>query len=454
MNPVVINKSPSLQKNLSIGLTVGVTLLWVIALLGAIFVSQDKLNQQFDSALAETAQRIMPLAVVEILNREDSQKPQQIMGFEAHEEHLVYLVRDQDGAILLQSHNATPAMFNQILKTGFSSSSSHRFYGASAVRNTLFIEVAEPLAQRQEAIKAVAMTLLWPLIILIPFCFIGSWIFVRHSLRSVLAYQAAVESRGSGDLSPIKVDGLPLEFEVIANSVNSLLSRLRRALESERSFTANSAHELRTPIATGLAQVQRLQKEVGEGVVKKRVEALESTLKNLSTLSEKLMQLAKAEGGGLFTHEEYDLIGLINMLVDDFKRSHPTVDVSLTLPINADFLTMIDPDAFAILLRNLLDNAVKYGSRSEPISVSFSTNGLLRIINASAVIPLEKLKQLRQRFVRSSSSAQGMGLGLAIVDTIVSGIDGTMGLNSPAGGRQDGFEVQVDLSAVRSKDDV
>ena len=64
-------KSPkSLQKTLGIGLTIGMTLLWMFALAGAVYVSQNKLNELFDSALAETAQRIMPLAVVEIINRE------------------------------------------------------------------------------------------------------------------------------------------------------------------------------------------------------------------------------------------------------------------------------------------------------------------------------------------------------------------------------------------------
>ena len=451
-----MNSTSSLQKNLSIGLTLGVTLLWAIAMLGAIFVSQDKLNQQFDSALAETAQRIMPLAVVEILNREDSQKPQQIMGFEAHEEHLVYLVRDQAGAILLQSHNANPAAFNQALKTGFSSSASHRFYGASAVRNTLFIEVAEPLAQRQEAIKAVAMTLLWPLIILIPFCFIGSWIFVRYSLRSVLAYQAAVETRGSGDLSAIKVDGLPLEFEVIADSVNSLLNRLRRALESERSFTANSAHELRTPIATGLAQVQRLQQEVPEDTVKQRLLKLEATLRGLSTLSEKLMQLAKAEGGGLLAREKHDLISLLKIVLDDLQRTYPDSNIVLTTPSvnphqHSVFTSLIDQDAFAILIRNLVSNAIKHGVFNEPIEISFTSGGLLSVINASDVVPKEKLVQLRQRFVRSNNSVQGLGLGLAIVDAIVSGVGANMQLKSPASGRSDGFEVQIDFSSTEQE---
>lgn len=442
-------KPQSLQKTLGIGLTIGVTLLWIFALSGAVYVSQNKLNDLFDSALAETAQRIMPLAVVEIINREDPGQAQQIMSFKAHDERLVYLVRNNLGQILLQSHNADPAVFNQTLLIGFNSSTTHRFYGVSAVQNTLHIEVAEPLIQRQEAIIEMAVTLLWPLVLLIPLCFIGSWAFVHYSLRHILAYRNEIESRGSGDLRSVKVQGLPTEIIPIAESVNNLLDRLQRALESERSFTANSAHELRTPIATALAQVQRLQQEVSAGSTQDKMVKLERTLRDLSNLSEKLMQLAKAEGGGLLSAVQHNLISLLELIVDDLQRSHSSKKITLTLPKNTEYMSAIDPDAFAILIRNLLDNAIKHGVRSQPVEISFSANGILNIVNAARVIPAETLLQLRRRFVRSNFSVQGMGLGLAIADAIVTGIGATMAFNSPATGQKDGFEVSVDLSTIK-----
>lgn len=439
-------KSPqSLQKTLGIGLTVGVTLLWMLALSGAVYVSKNKLNELFDSALAETAQRIMPLAVIEIINREGPGQSQQIMSFEAHDERLVYLVRDEFGQILLQSHNADPTVFNQTLLKGFNSSATHRFYGASAVQNTLHIEVAELLTQRREAIIEMAVTLLWPLVLLIPLCFIGSWAFVHYSLRHVLTYRDEIESRGSGDLTPVKVKNLPTEIFTIAESVNNLLDRLRRALESERSFTANSAHELRTPIATALAQIQRLQQEVSSGKIKDQTIKIETSLRKLSDLSEKLMQLAKAEGGGLLSTEQHDLASLLLLLVDDIKRSSVATMIKLTLPENGGFMSAIDPDAFVILVRNLLDNAIKYGTKNQPIEIRFSSQGVLSIVNAANVIPDVTLAQLRQRFVRSNTSVKGSGLGLAIADAIVSGIGATMTFNSPATGRADGFEVRVDF---------
>ncbi|RTE67367.1 sensor histidine kinase [Amphritea opalescens] len=442
-------KSPkSLQKTLGIGLTLGVVLLWLLALLSTVYVSQNKLNTLFDSALAETAQRIMPLAVVEILNREEPGQLQQIMSFEAHDEPLIYLVRDASGRVLLQSHNADPLIFNKTLLKGFSSSENYRFYGAWAVQNTLHIEVAEPLVQRREAIVQMAASLVWPLIFLIPLCFIGTWAFVRYSLRHVRVYRKAIESRGSGDLSPIETKNLPTELHTIAISVNDLLARLSRALESERSFTANSAHELRTPIATALAQIQYLQQDVTAGPLKDKVQKVEATIKGLSGLSEKLMQLAKAEGGGLLATEQHDLVRLLKLIVDDSQRSYSADRLRLTLPHDGVFNSAIDPDAFAILVRNLIDNAIKHGNPNQPVEISFSINGVLTIVNAAEVIPAETLAQLQHRFVRSNTKAQGLGLGLAIADAIVTGVGATMRFNSPATGRSDGFEVSVDFSLI------
>jgi two-component system OmpR family sensor kinase len=446
MKSTQIKAPKSLQKILGIGLTVGVTLLWLLALLSTVYVSHNKLNTLFDSALAETAQRIMPLAVVEITNREEPGQLQQIMSFETHDEPLVYLVRDASGTILLQSHNADPLMFNKTLLKGFSSSENYRFYGAWAVQNTLHIEVAEPLVQRREAIFAMGISLLWPLILLIPLCFIGTWAFVRYSLRHVLVYRKAIESRGSGDLSPIETKDLPTELHTIATSVNDLLARLSRALESERSFTANSAHELRTPIATALAQIQYLQQDVTAGPLKDKVQKVEATIKSLSSLSEKLMQLAKAEGGGLLATEKHDLIRLLKLIVDDSQRSYSADRLQLTLPHDGVFNSAIDPDAFAILVRNLIDNAIKHGNSNQPVEISFSAHGVLTIVNAAEVIPAETLAQLQHRFVRSNTKAQGLGLGLAIANAIVTGVGATMRFNSPAMGRSDGFEVSVDFS--------
>lgn len=443
-----MKKPSSLQATIGIGLTFGVSLLWLIALVFSTVVSKDTLNKSFDSALAASAQRIMPIAVVEIMNRETVEGPQKIMPFDSHEESISYLVRDRSGNILLRSRTADPSDFTQTMPNGFSSSETHRRYGTEAVQSSLHIEVAAPLSIRRQAVLDIARSLLWPIALLIPLCLTGSWMFVRHSLRHVLAYREEIESRGSGNLDPIRLSNLPDEIIAIGESVNHLLERLRRALDSERSFTANSAHELRTPIATALAQVQRMIKTTRESHVRGQLVAIEGSLLELSMLSERLMQLAKAEGGGLMSSEKHDLIALLTLIVDDFRRSYTPGAITLTCSGMDRFDSAINPDIFYILIKNLLDNAIKYGARGKTIEVALRPDGVLSIINSGKALPESILSQLKQRFVRADTTTSGSGLGLAIVDAIANGIGATMTLHSPAAGRDEGFEVRIALPVI------
>ncbi|GGY73488.1 two-component sensor histidine kinase [Marinobacter zhanjiangensis] len=430
-----------MQKRLSVGLTLGVSLLWLLGVAASGLVAQHEMNEVFDSALQETAQRILPLAVTDILNRENGTGNQTAPALKDHDEYLTYLVRDEKGNLLLQSHDADPGVFGKLPEEGFSNTPTHRIYGASAVSDTIYIEVAEPLAHRRESALEAGVALLMPLIVLIPITLMGVWWIVRLSLREVVEFRESIESRGVGDLSSVEGRRLPTEFEPIAVAVNRLLERLQRALETERSFTANSAHELRTPLATALAKAQRLKTQVQSDQLKSNVAEIEEALRSLSQLSGKLLELAKAEGGGATSQTRHNLVPILTMIVGDFESQTPG-RISLTLP-ERDVNSFLDPDAFAILVRNLIENALRHGSPKEPVEVSMTEDGTLRVSNGGDIVPPEQLVLLRNRFARSKTDAAGSGLGLAIADAIAKGAGMTLHLRSPATGRQDGFEAEL-----------
>ncbi|MDW7745529.1 HAMP domain-containing sensor histidine kinase [Halomonas sp.] len=439
-----MSRPVSLQRRLGLGLTLGVTLFWLVATTVTALIVEHTIDRTLDSSLEETAQRILSLAVVEIVNRDNPDLVQYVAPLRAHEEYLTYLVRDASGNALLASHDVDPSTFPETAQAGLRSTVTHRLYGTTAVSDTLFIEVAEPLASRRQAKGQAIVMLLLPLVGLIPLSLIGIWWFVRHALSGVRAYRDALEARGAGDLSLVEGKRLPAELVPIAEAVNHLLERLRRALESERSFTANSAHELRTPLAATLAQVQRLRHEAPPGRLQDRAARIEASLRQLSQLSEKLMQLAKAEGSGLLAEIPQDVRPIIAHVVDDFRRA-PGVRLELSLPKEARIVSSIDPDALAILLRNLIENALKHGQDDRPVEVALSSEGVLRVVNAGPVIPAEVLARLTDRFTRGNTRASGSGLGLAIAQAIAEGAGVTLTLLAPASGRKDGFEASLPL---------
>ncbi len=106
-------------------------------------------------------------------------------------------------------------------------------------------------------------------------------------------------------------------------------------------------------------------------------------------------------------------------------------------------LSNIDPDAFGIVSRNLIENALKHGSPDTPINIKLSVDGRLTVTNSSKPISADKLASLALRFERGDDSTDGSGLGLSIVRTIAEGIGGSLILHSPIQGQNCGFEASV-----------
>lgn len=441
-----MNAAGSLQRRLGLGFAAGAAITWLIAALAAGAIIRHELDEHLDSALQETAQRLLPLALIEVLDREGAVSARRVQALDEHEELLTYLVRDRAGKVLLQSHDADPERFGPRPAVGFRSTGTHRIYGEAAISASIVIEVADPLAHRRDAAVEAAASLLLPLLLLVPVALFGAWCFVRRSMRPVLAFEAQIARRNAGDLAPVCARRLPAELAPVAAAVNALLERLRRALQTERSFTANSAHELRTPIAATLAHAQRLVAESPAGPLRERAQQVEASLRRLARLAEKLMQLAQAEGGGLVLQQAQDLLPVVAHVVEEFSRGTASgTRLRLAPPETAALYSHLDADAFAILMRNLIENALRHGAAHAAVDVSVSADGAIHVVNDGAVVSPETLCRLKARFERGGASAAGAGLGLAIAEAIASGAGGTLELRSPAAGRAGGFEAIVRL---------
>ncbi|WP_233873117.1 ATP-binding protein [Paraburkholderia adhaesiva] len=433
----------SLQVRMAVLLAAGLIVFSLAAAFAVFHVLRGEINRMSDSALQETAQRLVPLAVMDIVDVErQSDDGQRIAAVRAHHELLTYIVRDQAGNTVLQSHDANPAIFPPGLTSGFRSTQTHRIYAETVLQGTVTLLIAEPLASRQRAGFGAAFAVLRPLLLLVPLGLLGTWLMVRSGLRPIRQFCEGIGGRGRDDLSPLSKAGLPAEIEPVADSVNALMIRLGRALTAERSFTANSAHELRTPIAAALAQTQRLIAEAQGSQLEERTKTVETSLRTLARLSEKLMQLARAEGGHILADVPQDLRPVLQIVVEDIRRADQSARVDLTLPEQA-VNSRIDQDAFAILVRNLIENAIKHGA-AEPVRAVLFADGRLSVANRGRIVPVDTLARLTEPFERGATAATGSGLGLAIVNAIVQAAGASLHLHSPASGCPDGFEAVVE----------
>ncbi|MFN3305366.1 MAG: histidine kinase dimerization/phospho-acceptor domain-containing protein [Roseateles sp.] len=159
------------------------------------------------------------------------------------------------------SHAADPALFPPWRGPGFGRSDSHRFYSEETLQGSVRLTVAEPLAYRRAVTREIQLGLGLPLLVVLPVALLAIAVVVRLSLAPLRRLREQLAARGARDFSPVPADGLPAEVAPLADSLNDLFGRLDAAFEAERSFAANAAHELRTPLASAIAQAQRLQAE-------------------------------------------------------------------------------------------------------------------------------------------------------------------------------------------------
>lgn len=442
MIPLEGRRPASLRRRLGIGLTLGVAALWFAASVVAGLLLKRETDEVFDSALQEVAQRILPLAYAEVLARYADATTQHMAPVGQHREYITYVVRDAAGRALLQSSDAERMNIPHGLAPGFHTTDRLRTYTETAVKGTLVITTAEELLHRRAAVLRAIAALVWPLAALVPIVAAGVWLAVRLAFRPVVSFRAALEARGRGNLMPVAAEGLHEEMAPVAASVNALIARLRGVLEAERSFTANSAHELRTPVAAALAQAQRLIVELPDGSRRERARAIEASLRRLARLAEKLLQLAKAEGGGLFAQSAAPLEPVLRLVVDELRRQAEFGDRIALSVTEEDAQSDLDADAFAILARNLIENGLRHGDPDQPVSVLL-TPGLFEVSNHGPVVPPDRLDALTRPFERGPTGAQGSGLGLAIAAAICRGAGLSLTLASPIPGRTDGFRASV-----------
>ncbi|WP_209853355.1 ATP-binding protein [Rhizobium herbae] len=432
-----------MTRRLILWLTGAATAFWLIAAGLGVSVMHDEFGEIFDGSLQETAERLVPMIVTDLDRRKDPAYPPHLRdeSDDAGEEYLVYQVRDAKGDILFRSHDAPAKPFGAPLKRGFWTDDTYRFFTATSADHAVFVQVADALANRSEASTEGGMALFLPVLILIPVSVLLIWLIVRRTLAPVDDLRRAIEEKDGGNMAPVPSGTLPRELRPIARSVNHLLTRLQSAFDAEREFTANSAHELRTPIAGALAQTQMLIAEL-DGPKKRRAQQIETSLVNLGHTAEKLLQLARAEAGIGTGTTRVDLARVLELVVTDFERGDPASRrLRLHRAAGAKLEGTYSEDAFAIVLRNLIENALVHGRADEPVDIRLETNGVVRIVNGAAALTPDELAAIRKRFGRGNTASPGSGLGLSIAERLLQQMNAGFEVLSPATDRADGFEV-------------
>ncbi|MCZ4257609.1 HAMP domain-containing sensor histidine kinase [Sulfitobacter sp. G21635-S1] len=362
----------------------------------------------------------------------------------APEERVRFWFLDADGAVTDRSALAEPLAFStaDLPPKRITSLNGFRvILLASDVVPGLRIVVAEPLVERNEALFDVMSAVVLGFFLLGGLSYAAAYLSVRRSAGMVTALSADIARKSEHDLSPISRKHAFAEIEPAINTLDRLMARLDTALEAERAFATNAAHELRTPVAIAMAQAQRLKAMARDPALAARAGEIETGLKRLVRLIERLLQMSRAQSGLGRNAPVTDIAPVIDMLLRELRGSVAEPDKLILQPTTAPWPCRLDPDALGIILNNLFDNALKHGSG--PVTVNAATPEQIAIANECDRLSAAEVAMIKRRFGRRAPTTEGFGLGLTIVQELCSQSGCGFDIRSPRPGSDSGVLVTV-----------
>jgi two-component system OmpR family sensor kinase len=337
---------------------------------------------------------------------------------------LVVQVWTPDGVQVF--HSVSRARLPQRAVLGFSNvranGTTYRVF--SVQTNNQTVQVAQDLSVRSNMARNLALRTLGPIAVMMPILMLVVWWVISGSLEPVDRVRSQVASRQADDLSPVSESGLPDEVQPLVRELNLLFGRVRTAFDAQQNFVGDAAHELRTPLAALKLQAQSLDRADSPEARKVAVARIMAGIERATRLVEQLLVLARQEAsaaGGVKT-QPVQIDGLARRAVADMVSVAQAKGVDLGLQQSDAATVQGQPEALNILVRNLVDNAIKYtpGGGTVDVSVRATSQGsVLCVEDSGPGIPPEERERVFDRFYRiAGSDAQGSGLGLAIIKSI------------------------------------
>ncbi len=411
----------SLRRRLLGLLLGGVAAAWLATMVFSYIDAHHEVDELFDAQLAQAAQTLLALA------GHDEGDDIEYLGDAAHkyQRRLRFQIWRGDGKLLMRSKNAPETVLTAT--DGFSETRGDdghwRHFSQWNEERSLQVQVSENHHIRDDLIGHIAWRLLFPALFGLPLIGLWVWLATRHGLASLDGIAKQIASRAPQQLQPVTPAAAPEEIRTMLEALNGLFQRVEAALEAERQFTADAAHELRTPLAALQAQLQVALRARDDDERARSLAQLQSGLARASHLVDQMLQLARLDPeSGLPNPQPVDLGALAEAVCADLGQ--------LILARNLDFALDAAPGCsvsgqaewLRVLIRNLVDNAVRYTPAGGQVRVVVaSSDGCcrLRVSDSGPGIPAGERDAVLRRFHRLDQGTQpGSGLGLAIVARI------------------------------------
>lgn len=285
------------------------------------------------------------------------------------------------------------------------------------------IQVAQPMSRREQLAAHAAWQSLRAFLLLFPAMGLSVWVLVGKGLAPIARLARAIAARTPTAMEPVS-EQVPAEVQPLVHALNALLARLKSALQTQRQFVADAAHELRTPLAALQLQVQLVERAPDETRRTAALAELKLGLDRTTRVVQQLLTLAREEPGAMPAPvQPVGLDSLIESVVGEYRAVSAVRNIRLQLSSSvSEPLVTGDEASLRTLFANLLDNAVRYTPPGGTVNVAVQrTPGSLQVLieDSGPGIPPQDRQRVFDRFYRREGMLEGgTGLGLAIVKAI------------------------------------
>ncbi len=435
----------SLQRRLLVLLLGGVTIGWLVTMSFSYFDAHHEIDELFDAQLAQAAQTLLALA-----SEYDDDDDIAELSRDGHkyQKRVVFQLWDNQGHLLLRSREAPTTPLT--VTDGFSEQTNAqgerwRYYRQWDEQHQLHVEVGENHDVREELSGNIALRMLAPAVFGLPLLGLWVWFAIRRGIAPIATVTEQVARRAPEHLKALAPVTAPQEIRPLIDALNDLFDRVEGALDKERRFTADAAHELRTPLAAIVAQAQVARRARDEAERDQALAQIAASSRRAGRLVEQLLLLARLDPAAGLDKEMLPLDRLAAAVCAD--HGSMALDKNITLELEAPQAVLVigHADMLGVLLRNLLDNALRYTPAGGKVGVGVTAQAdgvCLTISDSGPGIPPAERENVMRRFHRlAGQETEGSGLGLSIVARIAELHGAQLVLRDADAGR--GLSVQV-----------
>lgn len=421
----------SIQTRLTLLVLCSVLLFGMIASYASYTNALEEADEIFDAQLAQFAQNLMVLAAHTDSDADHEQNGPMPPPVHKYQQTLAFQVRNTDKAfprLLLRSDNLSDMAAAQMPAQGYSigewRGKHWHYYRQRDEQRGFDVLVGENDRARNEMAQKIALHNVTPFLFGLPLLAIFAILAIRLGLKPLRNLAESLQMLSPEQLAPVVIHNAPGEIAPVIDALNSLLKRIATAMENERRFTADASHELRTPLAALHAQVQAAQLSGNET---ERRECLTKALQGAERMAHLVGQLLTLsrldEVSSPIDLDSVRLYELTEECCAELAANALNKNIEISFSSDVHPTVPGSPDMLRILLRNLLDNAIRYTPQGGRVEVNLRLSGNqqveLDISDSGCGVKDKNLALLGQRFNRIDQTAvDGVGLGLSIVQRI------------------------------------